>query len=333
MIALGHHPRLITSHPTPTRRSVEDELPIARHWRPPQLPLTRRGYQEHLTHLPFSYLDLRRGDDDLAQAFYPTDALAAVRWARRCRRPAVFHYGGIPQRNVIASRRLRLRVVVEALYGADAVIVDSAAAARAMWRWFGLQPRVINPGVRLERFRPVSERSPSPTIVCAADPADARKRVPLLVRAFGLVRKTRRDARLILVRPREAALERTLSGEGVSFFDPDPDAVGELFARAWVTALAAYNEAFGLVLVESLACGTPVVAMRDGGIPEIVDRPEVGVLFEEASEDALARALLDGLELGEDPDTARRCRARAAEFSASRCADEHVRLWRELLSR
>jgi glycosyltransferase involved in cell wall biosynthesis len=332
LIALGHRPRLITSHPGARSEAVEDGLPIVRNRRPPEDWLRRRGFQEHMTHVPLSYRTLLSGEFDLAQAFYPTDALAAVRWARRTGRPAVTHYGGIPQRAVLSSRRLRVRVVEEALYGADTVVVDTEAAARAMQRWFGVEPRVINPGVRLDDFVPGAERYERPTIACAADPADARKRVGMLVEAFGHVRRARPDARLLLARPTETALAERLEAEdGVELFGPDPAAVAPVFQRAWVTALAAYNEAFGLVLVESLACGTPVVAMRDGGVPEIVDRPEVGRLFDGGVDD-LARALLEGLELAGDRSTADACRRRAEHFSAERCAAEHLRLYRDLLA-
>ncbi len=45
-----------------------------------------------------------------------------------------------------------------------------------------------------------------------------------------------------------------------------------MFRRAWVGVFSSLQEAFGMVLVESLACGTPVVGAGDGAIPEIIDR-------------------------------------------------------------
>ncbi len=42
------------------------------------------------------------------------------------------------------------------------------------------------------------------------------------------------------------------------------------------------------MLLESLACGTPVVAMRIGGIPEIITVPEAGVLVRERTSEAIA---------------------------------------------
>ena len=77
-----------------------------------------------------------------------------------------------------------------------------------------------------------------------------------------------------------------------------------LYRRAWVTALPAIGEAFGIVLAESLACGTPVVGSPFGGIPEIIDRPEIGRAARSLEPPDLADALLEALELAETPATA-----------------------------
>jgi phosphatidylinositol alpha-mannosyltransferase len=330
LIAAGHEPRLITSHPARPRRTVEDGMPVIRHWRPPEGFLLHRGCQEYMTHLAFSYASLLRGDDDLAHAFYPTDAVIARRWGAKRGRPAVFSYGGIPQRNVIASRRWRPRVLAEAIGGCDAIVASSHSAAAGLHRWFGVEAHVIYPAVRLQLFEPTQGRDERPLIACAAPIEDARKRVRLLIAAFERVRRSRPDARLVLMRPADAATARELEQRGVELFDPDPVAVARVYQRAWVSVLPSYNEAFGLVLVESLACGTPVVGTRDGGIPEIVDRPEVGRLFD-GGEDALADAILEAFELAADPGTPASCREHATRFSTEVAARRYDELYRALL--
>jgi glycosyltransferase involved in cell wall biosynthesis len=335
LAAEGHRARVVTSHPGRSTDTMEGGVRVVRNRRPPDGPLLRRGFQDHLTHVPFSYLALQRGDDEIAHAFYPSDAAAALRWARREGRPALFSYMGIPQREVLASRRLRMRLLVEAVTRSDAVLALSDAAAAAMRRWLGVDPRVIHPGVDLDLFTPGSERFEQPTIVCAAASDDARKRVPMLARAFQRVRRERPDARLLLDRPRrDPGVERDLLalGDGIEFFDAPPRGVADLLGRAWVSALSSYNEAFGLVLAEALACGTPVVGTRDGGIVEIVEGDDVGFLFERDDEADLARALLKALELAEDPATRARCRESAARFGTGRTTAEHVALYRELIS-
>jgi phosphatidylinositol alpha-mannosyltransferase len=335
LAARGHEPRVVTSHRGRPGTSTEYGYPVTRVARPPERLLGMRGFQPHLTHVPFSYAALSQGRYDLAHAFYPTDAAATTRWAGRTGRPSVFSYMGVPRREVLAARRLSLALVSNAVNQSSEVVALSKAAADGMHRWLGKSARVIYPGADLELFTPGGSRAPEPTIACGAATEDGRKRVDLLARAFRLVRRNRPDARLLLAKPRGMpGLADQLSAicEGIEFYEGPPAKVAEVFRSAWISALTSYQEAFGLVLVESLACGTPVVGTRDGGIPEIVDRPEVGRLFDGDGEEAVAQALLEALELSQQSSTATNCRTRAQRFSTARCAADHVELYRELLA-
>jgi glycosyltransferase involved in cell wall biosynthesis len=212
----------------------------------------------------------------------------------------------------------------------------SRSAADGVKRWLGADARVIHPGVDLDAFSPGGERSPDPTILCAAAVGTPAKRVPLLVRAFEHVRRERPDARLLLSRPPDVAVAEPLLGPGVELVDLDDRAVlADAYRRAWLSVLPSIGEAFGLVLVEALACGTPVVATRVGGMAEIVDRDTIGRLFDGDGdgERELARAVLEALELSGDSATAAACRARAEDFSTERTAEEYVALYEELLER
>jgi phosphatidylinositol alpha-mannosyltransferase len=329
----GHQPRVITSHPGRSQTSIEDGFEIVRNWRPPDGFLRLGHIQDNLSHVPFSYRTLRRGDDELAHSFFHTDALAALRWARRSGRPSVFSYVGVPSREAATALRGRMRILTRLMSESDAVIALSMTARDALWRCWGVEARVIYPGVDLSAFaEPRAERAPTPTIACAASPDDFRKRVPLLVEAFRAVRRVRPDARLILMKPRDGRLEHELRAPGVEFRDLPSQDVPALFAEAWVSALTSHAEAFGLVIVEALAAGRPVVAANEAGPAEIVDRAGIGSLFDEATPEAVARALLEALELAEDPRTEERTRGRAADFTSERCAIEHEQLYEELLA-
>jgi glycosyltransferase involved in cell wall biosynthesis len=86
-----------------------------------------------------------------------------------------------------------------------------------------------------------------------------------------------------------------------------------------------WPEPFGLVMIEALACGTPVVATRRASAPEIVTEGETGFLRFELS--ALAQALTRAPDLRR-----RRCREKAVTcFSTSRMVAEHLQLYRCLL--
>jgi glycosyltransferase involved in cell wall biosynthesis len=334
--ARGHRPRLITSHPGAPARRVEDGLPIVRHWRPPAGLLERRQYESHLTHVPFSYLSLRLGDDDIAHALHVTDAMAAVRWSRRTGRPTVYSHMGIPNQRDLASSRMRRGLMEKAVRGSAAVTALSRHAADAYRRNLGVEARVIYPPVDTRAFRPLNGRQEDPTIVCAAHVAEPRKRVSLLLEAFRLVRRERPTARLILSRPRDPMEQAAFAignEPGVELADlDDRTALARTYSSAWVSVLPSVGEAFGLVLAEALACGTPGVGTNEGGIREVIDRDDVGRLFDGDEPGSLARALLEGLELAQAPETKAACRARSQQFSVERCVDGHERLYNELLS-
>jgi phosphatidylinositol alpha-mannosyltransferase len=334
LIADGVRPTLITSHRGRPSRAAEEGMVVIRNWRPPTGERFERRVEDHLTHVPFSYLSLRRGSFDIAHAEYPTDALAAARWTRRTGRPSILHFHGIPDERGLRLKRLTFATTRRAVEGCSAVVCSSETSAAAFRRTLGVDARVVHPGVDLGTFAPGAGRAPEPTIFCAAAPDEPRKRIPLLVAAHELVRRERPGARLALLRPRDARLAAELSAtEGVDLVDPVEEAarLAELYRRAWVSALPSVGDSFGIVLVESLACGVPVVASDADALPEVVDRDTIGRLFS-GDEHSLARALLDALELAEDPRTAAECRRRAEDFSLERCVEAHEALYADLLA-
>ena len=324
LLRRGHEPRLITAHRGRLSRTVEDGLPIVRLPRPPiERRLARRAFEDYITHAPLSYLELRRGEDYVAHATHPPDAVAAAASGK----PSVFTFLGLPTRTGIAQRRMRAELLVRATRDCAATVAISRTAADGFRRWLGVEARVIHPSVDLGAFRPVAERAEQPTIVCLADAGAENKRVPLLVEAFARVRRDRPGARLLL--QRHPSLRPS---EGVELIDPrDRAELAAAYSSAWVSALPSWGEAFGLVLVEALACGTPVVGSDLGAIPEVVDRDTIGRLFAGDDPNDLARALLEAFDLAEDPRTREACRSRAAEFSTEAVGGAYESLYEELL--
>lgn len=335
LLALGHSPSLITTHAGLPSRSVEDGLPVVRSSRPPGVStlLRWRRFEDHLTHIPSAHAALRRGKFDVVHALHPAGAVAAARWSERTGLPSVLSYMGMIHRGTLASARWRLELTLRALDRCSAVVALSRAAALSFERWLGREVRVIHPGVDVRAFTPGGSRAEQPTIVCAAAIGTDWKRVGMLVSAFRLVRRRRPDTILVLSRPRDPSEARALlSGvAGVELVNlDDREALADAYRRAWVSALPSLGEAFGLVVVESLACGTPVVGSLHGAIPEIIDRPEIGRTFNPDTDEGLADALLEAFELAHDPACIAACRARAEDFSTTRFATQYVELYREL---
>ncbi|MFB7508241.1 glycosyltransferase, partial [Streptomyces broussonetiae] len=111
----------------------------------------------------------------------------------------------------------------------------------------------------------------------------------------------------------------------------------QLLTHACVFVCPSVYEPLGIVNLEAMACGTPVVASRVGGIPEVVDDGRTGLLVDkdEDFEAGLARALDQVLG---DPAGARRMgeagRARAVgEFGWDAVARRTAGLYEEILKR
>jgi glycosyltransferase involved in cell wall biosynthesis len=104
------------------------------------------------------------------------------------------------------------------------------------------------------------------------------------------------------------------------------------YAAAHVTALPSRDEAFGLVLLESLACGTPIVGGAVGGAQDIITDDRIGSLVPFGDHHALATALLAALKLAAEPTTTRNCRNHALHWNWSdHTGPAHETLYSELL--
>lgn len=125
-----------------------------------------------------------------------------------------------------------------------------------------------------------------------------------------------------VIRPAEARGTLEYLGEISS------DERDELMAGAFATLmLGAWPEPFGLVAIESLALGTPVIARRAGALPEIVEHGVDGFLVDDVEEAEFAVGRVGMLDRD-------RIRARAkARFSVDRMVDEYERVFRDLLDR
>jgi len=88
-----------------------------------------------------------------------------------------------------------------------------------------------------------------------------------------------------------------------------------------------YPEAFGLVLVEAMLCGTPVAAMGLGAAPEIIDQGISGCVAKSPEE--FPRAVVEAMAL----DRARVRRQAEQRFSAERMARDYVRVYEKIISR
>lgn len=200
-----------------------------------------------------------------------------------------------------ATLRPYLRWYYRMLHGRIAV----SRAARAYVRsYFPGRVVVIPNGIETERFAPdvapfPQYRDGRPTILFVGRYNDARKGFKYLTRALVLVRQQFPSVRLLVVgRGRAKRYQRFIESRGlernVEFvgFASDADK-SRYFASADVfCSPATGNESFGMVVMEAMASGKPVVTTAIPGHRDILTNGVEGLLVEPASAQALALALV-----------------------------------------
>lgn len=244
---------------------------------------------------------------------------------------------------------------------ANLVAALTPGGAREVSDHFGIPCEVLPPPVDTEVFRPLARRDPRrPRILFTSDLADPLKGGLLLLRAWNEVHRRCPEAVLVLAGPYGLAgwdqnplantavartdLVRTASARAAIELR-GPGAVGllpELYSEAAVTVLPSIGEAFGMVLTESLACGTPVVGSAFEGPGEIIRDPEIGRTVDlrdqadlESEERAaqLADAILASIELSARRGAAARCRAWAEQWSLDVVGAKEEELLHRVLAR
>ena len=255
------------------------------------------------------------GRFDVVHSLGARDASGALRAGVLHRARTVYTNLGLPlleswQRR--PDRRSHERVVREIdVYGCL-----SRYASDCLREGFGRTGALTPGGVRLARFRPGTERMSEPTLLYSGALDEPRKNVATLLEAVAILSRTEPRVRLWLSGPGDASalLERAPAAarERTDVLPlGSPDDQPQRYGAAWATVYPTQNEAFGLVLVESLACGTPVVASDHASLPELVE-DGAGTMARLGDAHALAEACASALELAQRPGIRDECRAVAA---------------------
>jgi glycosyltransferase involved in cell wall biosynthesis len=160
---------------------------------------------------------------------------------------------------------------------------------------YGIFAHIGDLGVDVELFRPLG--LPKDDFVVSVGALNPQKGFDFLIRSLALLEKARRPVLMIVCNSadeRERAYLTTLAEQlqvTVEFRSliPDQELV-RLYNRARLTAYAPVMEPFGFVPLESMACQTPVVGVREGGVRESVTDGVTGVLVDRETE-AMAAAI------------------------------------------
>jgi alpha-1,6-mannosyltransferase len=199
-------------------------------------------------------------------------------------------------------------------------IVISSRFARAEYERIGAGGlRLVPLGVNLDEFRPAALTRPGAgrsVLLVSVGRLSREKRPDRAVEALRLLRSAGVPAGLLVLGdgPMRPALQRSARDLPVRFLGHVPDRRGDahLLAAADVAVAPSEVEAFGLAVLEALACGTPVVVPDRGAAPELIGPTGSGVIT-----DGTPAGLADGVRsLLDVPERVRRdsARSRAEQY-------------------
>jgi phosphatidylinositol alpha-mannosyltransferase len=263
------------------------------------------------------------GRYDAVHSMGRRDAVASIRasWVHPKRRTVITDLG-LPSKtwwDTIGPKEAR--AVERVVRGIDVYSCMSQYALDYLARDYGRTDGVVVPGgVDLGSFQPAAARTPSPTILFSGALDEPRKGIATLLESLPLVAAVEPDVRVWLSGPGDPgefmaaasseARDRTeVLGRG------DADKQHERYGTAWTTCLPSVADSFGMALIESLACGTPLVVTTDGAPKELVDPGVNGEICEPKDASGLAAALLRVFDLTRRGETTvEACRNRARRF-------------------
>ncbi|RDI67748.1 glycosyltransferase [Nocardia pseudobrasiliensis] len=219
--------------------------------------------------------------------------------------------GRAGQAALAALGRLARRCESRAAPRLTHVVANSRAVADRVGDWWGLPATVVNPPVRIDRFAPDPEVKREDFFLVAGRLVPY-KRADLAVRAA-----RRAGCRLVVLGDgRFRAQLASIAGPETTFLGAAPDEVLLDAYRRCRALLMPGVEDFGIVPVEAMACGTPVLAVGAGGALDTVRPGLSGELLEFGEDDAVvsefARAMREFDPDAYDPDA---IRAHAESYS------------------
>ena len=181
----------------------------------------------------------------------------------------------------------------------DLIVVSTSEEKRTLSRIYGIQPdriEVVTAGVDLDRFQPLDKDLARNTlgiseskIILSVGRIDPLKGVDILIKAISMMDNTTDTKVLIVGGESESGdelnklieLSNRLKINDVLRFEGivSQDVLPIYYSASDIFVMPSYYESFGLVALEAMACGVPVVASRVGGLRSLINQGGNGYLI------------------------------------------------------
>ena len=307
-----------------------------------RLPKAKRWYKAYLPLMPLALeqLDLTGYDLVISSESGPAKGVVAAPDAAHicyCHSPMRYVWDMYPQytRGAGLFKRLLMAPLIHYLKmwdrstaaGVDAFAANSSFIARRIERCWRREAEVIAPPVDVDAFAPAQVGQREDFYLLFGQLVDY-KRADLAVRAFSRAGAPQR--RLVVIGEGEQmALLKKLAGPNVSLLGHQPMSVVRDHLSRCRALIFPGLEDFGIVPVEALACGAPVIAYGRGGVLDSLEDGVTGVFFHEQTEEALLDAMARFEGLSFDP---ARLAAAARRFHPDRFAERMAALAQKVLA-
>ncbi len=271
----------------------------------PSTPIQKHEIYQYVADFAQRIDEFRRNENrhyDVLHSHYWLSGAAALQLAHRWAIPHITMFHTLAHLKQLANPdetelSIRLEIERRLIHQADYIIASTNNERLQIIRHCAATPgqvRVIPCGIDLKLFKPLDrqqariklglgQREPVLLFVGRLDPF---KGPDLLLRSAAMMEE---KAQIVIVggksshdkdtqQLKELAVKLKIN-KRVHFIDAQPQyKLPAIYSAADVTVVPSYHESFGLAAVESLACNTPVVATRSGGLTTVVQNNETGFL-------------------------------------------------------
>jgi len=283
-------------------------------------------------HQPFSALGIIRSPAGRkVKKFYTCHSLSFEEFQSRNPRPR----NAMKRLLYSLNREARRFIERKVLFGSDKIIVLSKFTQEKIWNAHKIPAEktlIIPGGVDLQRFSPAVDRMEirrrlnipeEKMVLLTVRDLEPRMGLENLVRAFGDILRELPDSYLLIgghgpLKDRLISLSRRLGLEGavrLAGFIPEED-LPDYYRGADLFILPTMElEGFGLITLEALASGVPVLGTPVGGIVEILGKLDPRYLFKDTKPESMASLIIETcLQFRNDPELRRHVSARCRAF-------------------